>query len=228
MDGTPNIAKLGALLGDNTRARMLSALMHGKALTASELAREAGVTAQSATTHLAKLEDGGILTLLKQGRHKYFALTNEEVASVLKTLMGFSADNEPLKTLTGPRDAVMRNARVCYNHLAGNKGIQLYDNLLRNRYLVMKSGALTLSKNGQSFMREFGIDLSTLQRSRSPLCRECLDWSERRSHLAGSLGRALLSQFENLNWVKRDTSSRIIRFSAKGEKAFNTAFKPVR
>jgi len=228
MDGTPNIAKLGALLGDNTRARMLSALMHGKALTASELAREAGVTAQSATTHLAKLEDGGILTLLKQGRHKYFALTNEEVASVLKTLMGFSADNEPLKTLTGPRDAVMRNARVCYNHLAGNKGIQLYDNLLRNRYLVMKSGALTLSKNGQSFMREFGIDLSTLQRSRSPLCRECLDWSERRSHLAGSLGRALLSQFENLNWVKRDTSSRIIRFSAKGEKTFNSAFKPVR
>ena len=227
MDGTPNIAKIGALLGDNTRARMLSTLMHGKALTASELAREAGITAQTATSHLAKLTDGGLLELRKQGRHKYFTLANEEVAALLETLMGLSAGNKPLKTLTGPRDAAMRNARVCYNHLAGHKGIQLHDSLLANQYLILKNGDLTLSKNGQSFMQEFGIDLDLLQASRSPLCRECLDWSERRSHLAGSLGRALLTQFEKTNWVKRDCNSRIIRFSDKGEKAFNIAFKPI-
>jgi len=224
MDGTPNIAKIGALLGDNTRASMLSTLMHGKALTASELAREAGVTAQTASTHLSKLENAGLLTLLKQGRHKYFTLANADVAALLETLMGLSADIDPLNTLTGPRDAAMRNARVCYNHLAGSKGIQLYENLLQKRYLIFKDGVLTLSKNGSDFVQEFGIDLDVLQTSRSPLCRECLDWSERRSHLAGSLGRALLVQFEKLSWVKRDAKSRVIRFSTKGEKDFNSVF----
>lgn len=227
MDGTPNIAKIGALLGDNTRARMLSTLMHGKALTASELAREAGVTAQTATSHLAKLENGGLLTLRKQGRHKYFTLASEEIAALLETLMGLSAGNEALKTLIGPADAAMRNARVCYNHLAGTKGIQLHDSLLANRYLLLKNDTLTLSRKGQIFMQEFGIDLDVLKASRSPLCRECLDWSERRSHLAGSLGRALLTQFENMKWVKHDANSRIVRFSAKGESAFNGVFKPV-
>lgn len=224
MDGTPNIAKIGTLLGDNTRARMLSTLMHGKALTASELAREAGVTAQTATSHLAKLESGGLLTLRKQGRHKYFALANEEVASLLETLMRLSTDDRSLHTLTGPRDAAMRHARVCYNHLAGNKGIQLHDSLLASKALILSNGNLTLTDSGQTFMQEFGIDLQALKASRSPLCRECLDWSERRSHLAGSLGRALLARFERMKWVKRDPDSRIITFSTKGERAFNQTF----
>jgi len=224
MDGTPNIAKIGALLGDNTRARMLSSLMHGKALTASELAREAGITAQTATTHLARLEDGGLLTLRKQGRHKYFSLAGENVAALLETLMGLSAGNDALKTLTGPKDAAMRNARICYNHLAGSKGIQLYDSLLASKYIVLRNGNLLLSTSGEGFIRDFGINLEQLQTSRSPLCRECLDWSERRSHLAGSLGRALLTRFEHKKWVKRDPNSRIIKFSVKGEKAFDSAF----
>ena len=124
MDSTPNIAKIGALLGDNTRARMLSTLMHGKALTASELAREAGVTAQTATSHLAKLEAGGLLTLRKQGRHKYFALASDEVAALLETLMGLSTRDKPLRTLTGPRDAALRNARfiVINAHAAPEAG----------------------------------------------------------------------------------------------------------
>ncbi len=224
MDFTPNIARIGALLGDNTRARMLSTLMHGKALTASELAREAGVTAQTATSHLAKLENGGLLILRKQGRHKYFSLANEEVASLLETLMGLSADKEPLKIRTGPNDSAMCNARVCYNHLAGIKGIQLYDSLLSHKYLHHKNGNLILSKAGEDFIRDFGIDLDKLQASRSIMCKECLDWSERRSHLAGSLGRAFLNQFENLNWVKRDTKSRVIKFNSKGQRAFDLAF----
>lgn len=224
MDGTPNIAKIGALIGDNTRARMLSALMHGKALTASELAEEAGVMAQTATTHLAKLEAGGLLIMRRQGRHKYFALASDDVATLLENLMGLSASYEPLRTLTGPRNAAMRQARVCYNHLAGHRGIQLYDSLLIKHYLVSNSGALTLSTNGEHFMQKFGIDIESLKTSKSPLCRECLDWSERRSHLAGSLGRALLTQFETLHWIKRDNNSRIVIFSAKGKQAFDTIF----
>ena len=139
MESSPNIAKIGTLLGDNTRARMLSALMHGKALTASELASDAGVTAQTATTHLAKLEAGGLLLLRKQGRHKYFSLASEEVATLLETLMGLTAGNEPERILTGPRDARMRKARVCYNHLAGDMGIQLYDSLVANGHLLLLS-----------------------------------------------------------------------------------------
>ena len=176
MDGTPNIARIGALLGDNTRARMLSTLMHGKALTASELAREAGVTAQTATLHLAKMEAGGLLTLRKQGRHKYFALANDDIAALLETLMGLSANSQTLRTRTGPRDLAMRSARVCYNHLAGDKGIQLYDSLLASRYLAMNSGALTLTKKGERFMQEFGIQLDSLRATRAPMCRACLDY----------------------------------------------------
>ncbi len=119
----------------------------------------------------------------------------------------------------------MRNVRVCYNHLAGNKGIQLHDSLLASKTLMLANGTLTLSEDGQQFMQEFGIDLPALKASRSPLCRECLDWSERRSHLAGSLGRALLAQFEHMKWVKRDPNSRIITFSTKGERAFNKTFR---
>ncbi len=223
MENSPNIAKIGTLLGDNTRARMLSALMHGKALTASELASNAGVTAQTATTHLAKLEAGGLLVLRKQGRHKYFTLASEEVATLLETLMGLTAGNEPHHILTGPRDARMRKARVCYNHLAGDMGIQLYDSLVDHEYLLLSDGLPTLTEVGQQFVRDFGIDLDKLKASRSPLCRECLDWSERRSHLAGSLGRAFLAQFETLRWAKRDTG-RIITFSAKGEREFHKTF----
>ena len=226
MDGTPNIAKIGALLGDNTRARMLSALLHGKALTASELARDAGVTAQTATSHLSKLENGGLLTVRKQGRHKYFALANEAVAALLESLMGLAAADEPVRILTSPRDAAMRDARVCYNHLAGNKGIQLYDSLLSQRILRAKGGDIALSKKGEQFMRDFGVNIDTLMASRTPVCRPCLDWSERRSHLAGSLGRALFSRFEELRWLKRIGESRVVKFNPKGLQAFNQQFKP--
>jgi len=225
MGSVPNIAKIGALLGDNTRARMLSTLMHGKALTASELAREAGITAQTATSHLAKLETGGLLTLRKQGRHKYFALASDDVAALIETLMGLTASDEPMRTLTGPRDVEMRMSRVCYNHLAGTRGIQLHDSLLGNQYLLIENGTMILSSQGEKFMRNFGIDLEVLKSSRSILCRSCLDWSERRSHLAGSLGRALLSRFEKLRWLKRDENSRILRFNRKGEQAFAATFR---
>ena len=223
MESSPNIARIGSLLGDNARAKMLSSLMHGKALTATELANEAGVTAQTATSHLAKLEAGGLLTLHKQGRHKYFALANEEVANLLESLMGFSAGNEPLRIHTGPRDPQMREARVCYNHLAGNRGIQLYDSLMAQQYLVLRDGTPQLSKKGSAFISEFGIDLAALQRSKSPLCRPCLDWTERRSHLAGSLGRALFSRFEELRWVSRDTG-RVVTFGRKGQREFDKTF----
>jgi len=224
MNGSPNIAKIGALLGDNTRANILSALMHGKALTATELANEAGVTPQTATTHLAKLEAGGLLSLQKQGRHKYFALASDDVAALLEALMGLTTKTDQLRSVTGPRNAALRDSRVCYNHLAGTRGIQLHDSLLKKRYLRLSDGNYVVGNKGQLFFSDFGIDLDKLHRSRSPLCRACLDWSERKSHLAGSLGRALLTQFEHEKWIKRDSKSRIVTFTGKGKRGFDLRF----
>ncbi|MCB1507624.1 MAG: winged helix-turn-helix transcriptional regulator [Hyphomicrobiaceae bacterium] len=223
MEG-PDIARIAALIGDPARANMLAALMSGRALTASELAREAGVTAQTASSHLAKLHAGGLVGTRKQGRHKYFSLATDEVAHLLENLMGIAAGAGHLRTRTGPKDQALRKARVCYSHLAGDLGTQLYDGLMRQGALHLDGSGMGLSDAGETLMRRFGIDLDALKSRRAPLCRECLDWSERRSHLAGSLGRALLSRFEAVGWARRDAASRAVLFSAEGEARFRETF----
>lgn len=216
----PDIARVAALIGDPARANMLTALMTGKALTATELAAEAGITSQTASTHLAKLDGGNLLRVRKQGRHKYFSLASDDVAAVLEGLMGLAAKSGHLRTRTGPRDASLRKARVCYNHLAGDMGIRMFDSLHGRGFLELEGEALRLTPAGAEFMAGFGIDLDSLTAQKSPLCRECLDWSARRSHLAGSLGRALLSRIETLGWAKRDSGSRAVIFTQRGETAF--------
>ena len=220
----PDIAHVAALIGDPARANMLTALMSGKALTVSELAEEAGVTIQTASSHLSKLDEGGLLRPRKQGRHKYFSLANDDVAHVLEGLMGLAAGSGHLRQRPGPKDAELRRARVCYNHLAGDMGTQLFDSLLMRGHILLDGEDLTLTKAGGDFVRGFGIDLDELRDKRAPLCRECLDWSERRSHLAGSLGRAFLSRFENLSWAKRDQKTRVVSFSKNGAEEFERLF----
>ncbi len=223
----PDIAHVAALIGDPARANMLTALMSGKALTASELAAEAGVTVQTASSHLSKLDGGGLLRPRKQGRHKYFSLASDEVAHVLEGLMGLAAGSGHLRRRTGPKDADLRRARVCYNHLAGDMGTRMFDGLMARGYLVLDGGGLALTAAGEAFVAEFGIDLDGLHRGRAALCRECLDWSERRSHLAGSLGRAFLRRFEELSWARRDRTSRVVTFSPGGARAFVRLFHPI-
>lgn len=220
----PDIAHIAALIGDPARANMLTALMSGKALTVSELAEEAGVTLQTASSHLSKLREGGLLRPRKQGRHKYFALASDEVAHVLEGLMGLAAGSGYLRKRTGPRDAELRQARVCYNHLAGDMGTQMFDSLIAQGYLAFDGEDLELTKKGVAFATDFEIDIQGLRKARAPVCRECLDWSERRSHLAGSLGRAFLSRFEELSWAKRDQKTRVVTFSRNGAEEFNTLF----
>lgn len=220
----PDIAHVAALIGDPARANMLTALMSGKALTVSELAEEAGVTIQTASSHLSKLHEGGLLRPRKQGRHKYFALANDDVAHVLEGLMGLAAGSGYLRKRTGPRDAELRQARVCYNHLAGDMGTQMFDSLLAQGHLVLKGEDLELTKTGAAFVADFEIDIEGLRNARAPVCRECLDWSERRSHLAGSLGRAFLHRFEELGWAQRVEKTRVVSFSQEGTAAFNALF----
>lgn len=220
----PDIARVAALIGDPARANMLTALMAGKMLTAGELAREAGVTLPTASSHLSKLESGGLVVPRKQGRHKYFSLSGADVAAVLEALMGLAAGAGHLRTRTGPKDESLRKARVCYNHLAGDMGIQLYESLKRRGHLAGAGDAIELSASGHDFLGGIGIDTEVLSRGKARLCRECLDWSARRPHLAGSVGRALLSRFEATGWARREKETRAVRFTREGEARFHDLF----
>lgn len=220
----PDIARVAALIGDPARANILSALMTGKALTASELAREAGITAQTASSHLGKLSTGGLIVVRAQGRHRYYGLASDDVAHTLEALMGLAAQSGHLRTRTGPADPALREARVCYNHLAGAKGIHLFRSLRAGGALQFGAKGLTLTETGAVQMERFGIDMATLTRSRTPMCRECLDWSARESHLAGTLGRAILTRLDTLGWTTREPDSRVVRFSQQGTQAFLAAF----
>ncbi len=220
----PDIALIGSLIGDPARANMLTALMSGKALTATELATEAGVTIQTASSHLKKLEAVNIVQPQKQGRHKYFTLADEEVGSVLEAMMGLAARRGLVRTRTGPKDPALRKARTCYDHLAGEMGVFLYDGLVANGHLTDTSGEVSITQTGQRLVSEFGINLASLNSSNRPLCKSCLDWSARRSHLGGSLGVALLSRFHELGWARRDKASRAVIFSENGERSFREVF----
>ena len=215
---------IASLLGDPARANMLAALIGGQALTAGELARHAGVTPQTASSHLAKLLAGGLVSARRQGRHGYFALSGPEVAQVMEGLMGLAARGGQLRTRPGPRDAELRRARICYDHLAGEMGVALKEGLIASGRLEADGEALRPTPAGAEFLRAFGIELASLRHGRRPLCRACLDWSERRSHLAGALGAALLDRIYDLGWAARIPGERIVRFTPRGLQAFQEAF----
>lgn len=219
----PDIARIGALLGDPARANMLTALVAGQALTAGELAREAGITASTASSHLAKLTDDGLLVRVKQSRSVYYALAGEDVAALLETLMGLATRTGHLRTRPGPKEPALRRARVCYDHLAGELAVILLDNLLARGVIEDRDGALSLGSD-TGFLRAFGIEPDALPRGRRPVCKACLDWSERRSHLAGSLGAAMLTRIYDLGWVRRTQGTRLVTFSAPGLAAFEAQF----
>ncbi|MBN8969450.1 MAG: winged helix-turn-helix transcriptional regulator [Rhizobiales bacterium] len=220
----PDFAMVASLIGDPARANMLTALTSGRALTASELAQEAGITPQTASSHLARLQTGGLVALEKQGRHRYYRLRGPEVATALEGLMGLAARAGHLRVRTGPKDPALRRARVCYDHLAGDLGVQMLESMLGRHLIEQRDDTLFLTPQGRHAMSKFGIDLTLLESSRRPLCRACLDWSARRSHLAGTLGAAILSRLFALKWAKREAASRIVSFTPKGEKEFAALF----
>ena len=224
MKDGPDIAALGALIGDPARANMLAALMSGRALTATELAAEAGITAQTASAHLAKLVEGGLLSQRKQGRHRYHALADSDVGAALEGLMGLAAKQGRLRARPGPRDPALRKARVCYDHLAGEMGVAMFDSLRATGRLKGDDDNVILTRPGANYLSAFGLDIKALEAQRRPLCRACLDWSMRRTHLAGALGAALLDRMYELQWAKRIEGERALEFSKAGERAFTAAF----
>ena len=218
---------VASLVGDPARSNMLTALMTGRALTASELAHQAGVTPQTASSHLAKLEAGGLIEQEKQGRHRYYRLADPDVAAVLEGLEGLAARAGHLRVRTGPKDPALRRARVCYDHLAGDLGVQMLDSMKRQRLLRQRKQDVELTAEGGRFLAEsLQISADDLAHPRRPLCKTCLDWSERRHHLAGTLGAALLNRFTELKWAARDAApgSRVVNFTRQGEKRFAALF----
>src|SRR3982074_3837420 len=187
MKAGPDIAMVASLARDPARANMLTGLMSGRALTATELAHEAGITPQTASSHLAKLEAGGLIEQEKQGRHRYYRLADPDVAGVLEGLAGLAARAGHMRVRTGPKDPALRRARVCYDHLAGDLGVQMLDSMKRQKLVRQHQHDIKLTAEGARFMAEtLQIDADAIAHPRRPLCQACLDWSERRHHLRGT------------------------------------------
>ena len=218
------IAEVASLLGDAARANMLAALMGGQALTAGELARHAGVTAQTTSGHLSRLADAQLVTLEKQGRHRYYRLASQEVAQAIDALMAVASAGPKRYRPVGPKDESMRLARTCYDHMAGKLAVTVADVLCDKAYVMLSEGAALVTEEGQRFFCDFGVDLKIDSASKRPLCRTCLDWSERRMHLAGKLGAGLLDRFTVLGWVDRMPDTRALRVTPAGEVGFRTTF----
>jgi len=220
----PNIARVAGLIGEPARAEMLSVLMAGQALTATELAAAADVTKQTASAHLAKLLDAQLVAMEAQGRHRYFRLADDDVAQLLESLMGVAFRSGAVRVRTSPREPALRSARVCYDHLAGDQGVQVLDALLRRKLLRRRDQTLELTSAGAAFFRSFGIDVDALAAQRRPLCRTCLDWSVRRHHLGGAVGAELLQRWFALGWAKRMKNSRVVWFTPTGAAALSRQF----
>ena len=220
MKDGPNISKIAALIGDPARANMLVALMDGRALTASELASQAGITPQTASTHLAKLADGDLLVREVQGRHHYFRLNGEDVAQALEVLMGVAAKRSGPRTRTGPNDPALRKARRCYDHLAGEMAVQMLDRMISNGWLNKAADGVAVTHAGRAAFSAIGIDLDGMPPSRRPMAKLCLDWSMRRPHLAGRLGQAILRQFLSNGWARTDKQSRVVSFTPSGKREY--------
>jgi len=224
MKDGPSIVGIATLLGDRARADILTALMAGPALTATELAAEAGVTKQTASAHLARLLKAHLIAVESQGRHRYFRLADRDVAQLIESLMGVAFRTGAVRLRSSPREPALRKARVCYDHLAGDLGVRLYDALIEKRLITARKGALALSDEGERCCAELGIDVGALAQHRRPMCRPCLDWSARRHHLAGALGAALLGRFVALGWARIVKGSRVVSFSPAGEMALRDRF----
>jgi DNA-binding transcriptional ArsR family regulator len=222
-----SIAQIGALVGDPARVAMLQALMDGRALTASELAEAAGVTPQTASGHLAQLAGGAVVSVTRQGRHRYHRLATPEVARLLESLMLVAANAGPPRVQTGPREAKLRMARSCYDHIAGWLGVSVADVMVARSWVEVAEDGALVTPEGLRRLAALGIDAGGTSiggTGARPLCRPCLDWSERRPHLAGRLGAALYRHALGQDWVRSRDGSRALEVTPVGWRALRDEF----
>ncbi|MGV9677319.1 ArsR/SmtB family transcription factor [Nocardia sp. NPDC003482] len=238
LHGYTDIAAVGALLADATRARVLAALADGRSLPASVLAAESGVAASTASEHLARLVEGGLLIVERSGRHRYYRLANPQVAAAIEALAVLAPDRPVRSLRESTRAAAMRRARSCYDHLAGQLGVAVTEALLSREALIRTDGGsgteraqgdplssqlqehpYELGPHAEPVFTDLGVDLNSVRRQRRPLLKFCLDWSEQRHHLSGALGAAVLTRMESAGWVRRHGKRRTLGVTDEGARA---------
>ena len=207
----PDISSVAALISEPARARILLALLDGRGLPATELAQRAGITCQTASSHLAKLSEGGLLQVIPQGRHRYYRIGNSRIAELLESMARFAPRAE-----TDRARSPIQIARTCYNHIAGKLGVAVTEAIVRRKLLKEAGRDYELTTNGAGWFSELGIDVAALRKSGRVFARQCLDWSERRNHLAGVLGSALAEYLFNDGWIERVPESRAVRITKLG------------
>jgi DNA-binding transcriptional ArsR family regulator len=218
----PIIAEIAALVGDPARATMVSTLLDGRALTASELARAARVTPQTASTHLAKLTEAGLLRVVPSGRHRHFRLASAAVADMIDGIVAVALAQRPRYRPLSRQSRALSAARICYDHLAGRLSVDLTDSLVAREYIVLDAEAAEITTAGARFFADFGIGLPRSSRRRH--CRLCLDWTERRPPIAGAIGAAITRRCFDLGWMERVTGSHAVIVTPSGRRGFRQRF----
>jgi DNA-binding transcriptional ArsR family regulator len=209
----PDISSVAALISEPSRGRILITLLDGRSLPATELAQRAGITCQTASSHLAKLTEGGLLQVIAQGRHRYYRIANARVAELLESMARFAPRKE---TCRPEPKSLIEIARTCYNHLAGSLGVRMTEAIVAQGLLREVGRDYQLTKKGAQWFFDFGIDIEDLRKSGRVFARQCLDWSERRNHLAGVLGSAMARNLFELGWIERVRESRAVRITDFG------------
>lgn len=222
MDVSEQFKSIAALIGEPARAIMLWNLLDGKAFTATELAITADVSPQSASMHLNKLVQADLLTVESQGRHRYYRFSKPEVAYVIEAMANL-LPSEKIKsrnTETATSDTGIKYCRTCYDHLAGKAGVAITERLLKQKFIIVKEKQFDVTFKGETWFESLGISVANLKSERRVFARQCLDWSERRHHVAGALGAALLEKVLQLGWVRKTKNSRAVIITAKGQDGF--------
>jgi DNA-binding transcriptional ArsR family regulator len=221
----PNVAEIGALIGDPARAAMLFALLDGRQLPASELAFRAGASPQSASAHLGKLVAGGLLVATAVGRQRLFRLASPDVAHAVEALATIARPTPIVALSQTTTMQRLREARSCYDHLAGRLGVAVTDHFVERGTMTLSGDAFAVTPRGERFFRTLEIDVARARADRRSFARACIDWSERRPHLAGSLGAAVLERFLSAGWVARNAHDRAFRITPEGRTELARRFR---
>ena len=224
MTDGPYIAEAASLIGNPARANILTALLDGRARTATELGLAAGVAPSTASGHLGKLLGGNLVSMISSGRHRYYRLASPAVADLLEGLMAVAIDGPPRHRPKSPCSDAMARARTCYDHLAGKLGVAVAESLADRQLILLSEDQAIITNSGRAFLREIGVEPEKRSGPRRALCRACLDWSERRWHIGGAIGAAIADRAFKLGWTERQEVGRALTITPGGEKAFEELF----
>ena len=220
----PIVAEIAALLADPSRAAMMWALLDGRALTASELAVAARITPQTASTHLAKLTEAGLLSVARHGRYRYFRFAAPRVTAMIDGIVAVALEKRPRYRPLSRQARALDAARICYDHLAGRLSVDLTDSFVAHDYVVLDEEVAEITRAGTRFLTEFGIELPTIRSTCRHSCQLCLDWTERRPHIAGAVGAAMTKRYFDLGWLERMKRSHAVIVTPLGRRGFLKTF----